>query len=386
MTHPTNAELLVVGAGPQALTVVARIASDRPGGVRDVVVVDPAGRWLDAWNRALDRQGVRVLRSPGVHHPAPDDMAFISASAGPDGVLSSDGAPAMSGPLKRPSTVAFRQFCHELAGRTGLDGLVQSGSVVDLRRDGSSWCASLADGRTIAARRVVWAGNPQRLRLLGDVSTGARVAHAHDFDRDAIVFGERVAVIGGGQSAGRLALEVDARGAEVIVVSRSPRRLADLDIDAGWLMDDHLVPFRAIDDPSQRRVIVDRERRGSMTADLLDELAARRICCLDGVGEIGLRVADVGVCVGIAGAEVPVDRVILATGSTPDVRADKALAMLVRAGAPHVDGLPVISDQLEWLDGLYVVGGLAALALGPAAGNLGGARLAADTLRRVFIE
>jgi len=40
----------------------------------------------------------------------------------------------------------------------------------------------------------------------------------------------------------------------------------------------------------------------------------------------------------------------------------------------------VLDDTLQWLDGFYVVGALAALTLGPAAGNLGGARAAADIL------
>ena len=49
-------------------------------------------------------------------------------------------------------------------------------------------------------------------------------------------------------------------------------------------------------------------------------------------------------------------------------------------GAPHVDGWPVLDAQLQWCDGLSIVGALAALTLGPAAGNLGGARAAADAL------
>lgn len=189
-----------------------------------------------------------------------------------------------------------------------------------------------------------------------------------------------VAVIGGGQSAGQLALEASRFGASVALVSRAPCRIADLDVDAGWLMEDHLAPFRSQTDPADRSRTLEQVRSGSMTADLDAALQASSVCRLHGVGDIEIRPSGSGAVVVVPGLELAVDRVVLATGWQPDLRADAALRTIAEDGAPHVDGLPVLDQHLQWVDDFHVVGALAALTIGPAAGNLGGARAAADAL------
>ncbi|MEM7286060.1 MAG: hypothetical protein AAF480_06890 [Actinomycetota bacterium] len=377
-------DTLMVGAGPQALTVLARWLCDRPSGVQDIVVVDPSGSWLHAWHRAFDRQRIDVLRSPGVHHPDPDEMAFIRAhrcGSRTDGRVGS----AASGPLQRPTTVSFREFCRDLLERTGLSERVLPAAVVRVERvvrasRGARWEAQLSNGMTIEARQVVWAGNPRIPRTPRGVTCGETVVHANDVDLESVRPGQRIAVLGGGQTAGQLALEATRRGAVVSLINRGPQRIADLDVDAGWLMDDHLGPFRAITDPVERRRVVEEAQHGSMTDDLAHALALASVCRLDDAGDMTIRPTATGATVGFAGIECDVDLVWSATGSVPDLRAAPALAALAAGGAPHVDGWPVLSDTLEWLDGLFVVGALAALTLGPAAGNLAGARAAADVL------
>lgn len=146
-------DTLVVGAGPQALTVIARWVDDCPDRREEIVVVDRNGRWLDAWDQALEHQAVDVLRSPGVHHPAPEPMAFIWANAN----ANADGGspPVMTGPLKRPSTAAFRSFCGGLIEQLGLYQLVRTGRVVDVVKNAGGWLTTLDDDETIRARRVV---------------------------------------------------------------------------------------------------------------------------------------------------------------------------------------------------------------------------------------
>ena len=117
-----------------------------------------------------------------------------------------------------------------------------------------------------------------------------------------------------------------------------------------------------------------------MTADLDVELQRAQVSRVVDAGELCAWTGEYGPTIRFAGVECRVERVWSATGSVPDLRAAPALAALAESGAPHVGGWPVLDAQLRWCDGLVVIGALAALTLGPAAGNLGGARAAADLL------
>ncbi len=380
-------DTLVVGAGPQALTVLARWLCDRPASVQHITVVDPAGTWMQAWRRGFEQQRIDVLRSPGVHHPDPDDMAYVHAHPQRQSFEASCSAPLAGtvGPLRRPTAAAFWRFCQDLLDRTGLSDRVVEASVVALRPSldphaGDRWVGRLSTGATVRSRQVVWAGNPRAVRTPPGVTLGGAVVHSHDVDLDVVRAGERIAVLGGGQTAGQLALRAAQRGAVVTLISRGAKRIADLDVDAGWLMDDHLAPFSSIRDPVERRRVVEQIHCGSMTADLDRELRRAHVLRVTDAGELAAWTDERGPVVSFADVECPVDRVWAATGSVPDLRAAPALAGLADAGAPHVGGWPVLDGQLQWCEGLSVIGALAALTLGPAAGNLGGARAAADLL------
>ena len=70
-------DIAVVGAGPQALTLITHLlqkhkrmrerlsAGFSPG----FQVFDPSGAWLTRWNRQFAAQEIPHLRSPAVHHP-----------------------------------------------------------------------------------------------------------------------------------------------------------------------------------------------------------------------------------------------------------------------------------------------------------------------------
>ncbi|MEM9466252.1 MAG: hypothetical protein AAGA90_12830 [Actinomycetota bacterium] len=356
--------------------------------MNDVTVVDPAGRWMQAWHDGFEQQRIGVLRSPGVHHPDPDDMAYIHAhSRGRSFEATCAGRrrDGVVGPLQRPTTEGFRRFCDDLLRRTGLRDRVRAGRVRGLRRlpavsGRSGWEARLDDDTLIHARQVVWAANPRVLRSPSGVDVGGAIEHSGTVQLADVLPGERIAVLGGGQTAGQLAMEAARRGTSVTLISRNALRIADLDVDAGWLMADHLDPFHATADPAERRRIVEDAQRGSMTADLeraLRRLQVSRVC---DAGPLSAWTDERGAVVGFAGVECPVDRVWVATGARPDLRAAPALAAIAHDGEPHVDGWPVLDEALAWCPGLHVIGGLAALQLGPAAGNLGGARAAADLL------
>ncbi len=81
-------------------------------------------------------------------------------------------------------------------------------------------------------------------------------------------------------------------------------------------------------------------------------------------------------------AHLSIDRIWLATGSTLDVE-HWSLLSDIRAThpLPLVNGLPILDPHLRWAScNLFIMGGAAALQLGPVARNLFGARLASERI------
>ena len=77
----------------------------------------------------------------------------------------------------------------------------------------------------------------------------------------------------------------------------------------------------------------------------------------------------------------PIDFIYYATGMKADI-ADLPCARSMREEfpIPECAGLPCLTDDLKWREGvpMFVTGRLAGLRLGPASGNLIGARIGAE--------
>lgn len=383
-TPATPPGTVVLGAGPHALTLVLALLDAHPEQRDHLTVIDPAGRWLDRWDDAFDRFAIETLRSPGVHHPDPDPGAL-------ERFARHRGLPGTGLPYGIPSTVAFGTFCRDLVERHDLDPLVERGRALGLERDGRAVRVVL-EHRTITASRVVVATDPHRRTIPPWVAAlpllpAHRLAHSADVDlRDAVLDGEHVGIVGGGLTAAHLALGAVARGATVTWLTRRPVTERMFDVEPGWLGPLHLERFHAERDPGRRRAMAAAARGGgSIPPWIVPALDAVR-----GAGRLSTATTTAATAGTVAGGRVvltgtdgpvaPLDRLWLATGTTAALDAAPMLRD-VRHDCPTVDGLPVTGPDLRlgpWP--VHVMGRLATLALGPAAGNLWGARQAARAI------
>jgi cation diffusion facilitator CzcD-associated flavoprotein CzcO len=65
---PPLVDIAIVGAGPQALTLVTHLLQKKKSMRDRFVVLDPSGDWLQQWQHQFAAHEILHLRSPAVHH------------------------------------------------------------------------------------------------------------------------------------------------------------------------------------------------------------------------------------------------------------------------------------------------------------------------------
>jgi len=378
---PEPCDVLVVGAGPQGLALCRFLDLRHPA----VVVVDPDG-WLTRWQDRLDALDVEMLRSHTTHHPDPDLYGLARFAIGRQ-------RPWIGG-WSTPTAEVFADYCRSLVTDAGLGDVLLRHRVTRIRPrpDRAGIDVTTSGGRRFLAGRVVLATNPARPVLPPwatrvDAPPG-RILHTDRLDlRGLRLDGERVLVVGGGLTACGVAVGAVARGATVTLVSRRPLQLRVGDVESNWLSPARLRDFQADADWARRSATVRSARGGGTVTPAVawrvrEEAAAGRLVMLEGC-EVDAAQWDGGRwTVAVGGRRRPADRIWLGTGSRTSIDAEPLLAD-VAAGFPAevVDGLPVLDRSCRWPGTeLHLMGGLAALQLGPFARNIAGARMGADRI------
>lgn len=240
----TPIDVLVVGGGAAGLATARQLhaaglspvvveASDRPGG---------------SWSRYYDSLTLfsprRYSALPGLAFPGP--------------------------PASYPDRDEVVAYLDAYARQTPAPILTGAG-VIQLQQTPWGFEAELADGQALQARSVVAAtggfGTPNRPSLPGEDIFQGQVLHSADYRRPEVFVGERVMVVGGGNTAIQIAAELSSHAAETWLASRAPLRFlpqrllgADLHdwlrhtgLDRTRLLSDQGVPI--IDDGRYRRAL-----------------------------------------------------------------------------------------------------------------------------------
>jgi hypothetical protein len=397
-TLPEFIDLAIIGAGPHALTLTTHLLQKKKSMRGRFLVFDPSGTWMSQWNRQFAAFEIPHLRSPAVHQPDPNPHALRTFAESRSNELFQ--------PYDLPGTELFRDFCQETIRRWELADCVYPAQIVRVEpfKDSngrSRFCLQLANGQSIIARRVVIANGgavPNVPEWVGQISTHYppdRLLHSHQVDlRGSRLQGERVLIVGGGLTSGHLALGAIDRGAQVLLMSRRNVYEKLFDADPGWIGPKYLKDFWAEPDLQTRWQTIQQARNGgSMTPSVLSQL--RRLeregkmvffeqC---GVSQAAWR--DDGWQVHCDNSAVhecihhqTIDRIWVATGSRLDARNHPLLKDVLDAYPIEVvNGLPVVDEHLRWQGcELFIMGGMAALRVGPAARNLSGARATSDRI------
>lgn len=396
-----HTDIAIIGAGPQALTLVTHLLQKKKK-MRDRLnaglspgfqVFDPSGTWLSNWHRQFAAQEIPHLRSPAVHHPDCNPHTLLS--------FAEKRQAELYAPYNRPGTKLFQDFCETVIDRWHLRDRVTKAKVVGLTPQKGRFQLTLADGKTVIARRVVVATGsaitkmPDWTKQIGDYPS-ERLCHAQSVHLSALptLAGETVLIIGGGLTSAHLAMGALKRGARVLLMGRRQFKEKIFDAEPGWLGPKYLKGFDAEPDWYRRWQMIQQARDGgSMTPEALTRLRK-----FSREGRLSLyeqcQVAKAqwqenhwqiqcdNPAVHDCFAHQSIDRIWLATGTQLDVTAHPILGeVLAQYPAQIVNGLPVLDQHLRWPGcNLFLMGPWTALQVGPVARNLFGAKLACDRI------
>lgn len=394
---PQVVDIAIVGAGPQALTLVTHLLQKKKSMQNRFVVLDPSGEWLRQWQHQFAAYEIPHLRSPAVHHPDPDPHALRS--------FAESRSQELFPPYDLPGTQLFQDFCQHVIHRWELQERVIPAAVQQIepfcQQQLQRFRLWLADGSALIAKRVVLgiAGGtpqiPEWAKALSPTYPSERLLHSHQVDlRGLQLRGERVLIIGSGLTSGHLALGAINRGATVVMMARRTFYEKLFDAEPGWLGPKYLKGFHAeLDWQSRWQMIQSARNGGSLTPAIFTQLRRlERAGKLSFYEQCEVQSAEWEedawkVICNHSGSHdclthLPTNRIWLATGSAIDVRQWSLLSVLrEHYPLPIVQGLPVLDEHLCWsCPNLFIMGGAAALQLGPVARNLFGGRLASERI------
>lgn len=336
-----------------------------------------------------------------------------------------------SGLWALPSTELFQDFCLDLIKSLPHDFIRSTVSDIDddvqsLNNDEedeeeddiqSSFRVHLASGQTIIANSVVLAlgtvGKPIIPGFLSSTNTNASISMPppscvmqwyDPFPPNLAtckcqnkIQSVHVLVIGGGltavQTAQKWARWVgDNAGGRVTLCSRRPLVERHFDLGVEWF--DRRTSTKCMSDfyhqPVMDRLEMIKSTRGGGS---VPPIYMRDVERLEKMGTLKRIVGEATSCiqknkdgpaeVTINGVSYSFDLIVLACGVQPDCSSHPLLAeVLNRWPLPVHGGFPCVTEDVEWRSktNLFVTGSLASLNLGPDAGNLMGARRAAQLI------
>lgn len=390
-------DVAIVGAGPYGLSVAAHL---RAAGVSLREFGYPMHLWRSMMPRGmfLKSQGFASnLSDPAGTHTL---EAFCLATARPyrDSGL----------PVSLETFLAYGDW-FQAAHAPDLEETL----VTEVSRQDGAFTLNLADGSTARARQVVVAAGVQHFAVVPDLLAGLSPAvctHSSAHTDLSAFAGQRVIVVGAGQSALESAALLYENGATVQVVARRAKvawngqplaldrpllqRMREPEAGLGsgwstWFYSERPELFRHL--PESTRIYRSRTALGPAGASWLRERVEGQFPILtshvlDGAEEMADGVALTFRTPNGTTARLTADHVIAATGYRPDLERFTFLEPAIRKQLETVAGAPAVRrDYQTSVPGLYVAGPAVVATMGPVMRFVFGAKHAAHTVARGVI-
>lgn len=413
-----NVPITIIGGGIHGVSLAIRLLRDMPAAAaKSLAVVDRHPQPLTQWRCKTERQGMKFLRSPAVHHVTPDALGIVEYAE------RHNRTDELAPPYSQPSTQLFWDFCNDVLAASGLqipptrNSVYYQFDVAKLRWDKGagkfpfrlistnnegfrSSCVVLAIGADDCAyvppEFVQWQHRyPDQILHASEFTVDCEDGNVGT--RSPRPCKRKIVIVGGGLTAGTFARSLSERGHNVTLIARKRLKTEQFDFPPVWLGPKALAEFASETDFQRRYETIQQNRgEGSITPDIMEALLKNpkvdiypetRVHNITTADEClpaeRLRVETT------RGVITNVSRIILATGYRFNLRRYGFLTeLLARHQVPLVCGLPRLDAdlQLHPIENLFGSGTIAQLQIGPASGNIAGANLAYQRLREKLLS
>ncbi|MEL7061552.1 MAG: FAD/NAD(P)-binding protein [Acidobacteriota bacterium] len=379
---PADLDWLIVGGGVHGAHIAARLLGEADVPSERLRIVDPEDQLLARWRACAETTGMNYLRSPSVHHIDLDPWSLERFA----GKRKSRGPGLFASPYNRPALDLFNAHCDQVVETFGLADLHIQDRVAACAVGSEEVRVQLSSGQEIAARNLVLAVGVSDHPDWPEWAPRdhARVRHVFEPGFDGWpATRETVVVIGGGISAGLVALRLLDERHAVHLVSRHALRQHQFDSDPGWLGPKLMTGFRRERSFDRRRSLISTARnQGSVPRGVRRALTraidrGQLLWHQDEVDQLDAQ-ADGVVLTLMDRSKLAADRVLLATGFASARPGGSMIDTLIdSASLPCAScGYPIVDAALRWHPRVFVTGPLAELELGPTSRNIAGARQA----------
>ena len=400
-----NVPITIIGGGIHGVSIAIRLLRDVPTAAKSLAIVDRHLLPLTQWRRKTERQGMKFLRSPAVHHITSDALGIVEYAERHN--RTSELAP----PYSQPSTQLFWDFCNDALAELREHQVYYQFDVAKLRWDKGAgrfpFRLISANGEGFRSRCVVLAIGADDCAYVPSEFVQwqhrypDQVLHASEFtvgceDKRGDK-GNQIVIVGSGLTAGTLAKSLSERGHHVALIARKQLKTEQFDFPPVWLGPKALAEFASETDFQRRYETIQQNRgEGSITPDIMEALL--NTSNIDLYPETRVyNITTMDECLPVQrlrvettrGMITDVSRVILATGYRFNLRRYGFLTeLLTRHQVPLVCGLPQLDAdlQLHPIENLFGSGTIAQLQIGPASGNIAGANLAYERLREKLLS
>ena len=378
----------IIGGGIQGTTLATYLIKKQKAKTQDIRIIDPHSKPLSRWEECTSEIGMKYLRSPSIHHLDPEPFALEKFAKK---YRTKDDRPFL-GTYDRPSLELFNEHCQHLFDEVELASCWIQGRVECIQKKRGYWRVLLVDGTVLDSKQVVVAIGIGEKPIwpewaIGLKEEGASVCHLFDEGKKKLKESGSLVITGGGITAAHTALKWGEQlPGKVILLTRHTLRVHQFDSHPGWLGPKLMRNFQRIKSYEERRATIRQARnRGSMPLEL-----KTRLLKAEKDGKISIIYDEVDsaklvndtIRLQLKQGYIEAGQILLATGfdqTAPGMNwlMETQLEQNLRCAAC---GYPIVDSTLKWDAGLYVLGALAELEVGPVARNISGARRGAERI------